>query len=75
MNFLFLSADRSRFMDQQGDLVEISCTHQPFSLSNGLVFKAIDGFAIQSSSGEFDLRIVAETPDFAVQLTLRHRTE
>ena len=39
-----------------------------------MVFKAIDGFAIQSRSGEFDLWIVAETPDFAVKLALRHRT-
>src|SRR3981081_4174914 len=64
------NADHSLFMSQHRQPTEISCTHQPFSLSNGLVFKAIDGFAIQSRSGEFDLRIVAETPDFAVQLTL-----
>src|SRR6266550_8613921 len=65
------NADHSLFMSQHRQPTETSCTHQPFSLSNGLVFKAIDGFAIQSRSGEFDLRIVAETPDFAVQLKNR----
>src|SRR5258705_651272 len=64
------SADHSLFMSQHRQPTEISCTHQPFSLSNGLAFKAIDGFAIHCCSGEFDLPIVAETPDFPGQPTL-----
>src|SRR5260370_17241119 len=69
------NADHSLFMSQHRQPTEISCTHQPFSLSNGLVFKAIDGFAIQCRSREFDLRIVAETSAFALHLTLRHLTD
>jgi len=61
------NADAFAFMSQHrqadGDLLHASTFP---SLSNGLVFKAIDGFAIQSRSGEFDLRIVAaKHPDFA----------
>src|SRR5260221_5807743 len=67
------NADHSLFVSHHRQPTRISCTHQPFGLSNGLVFKAIDCFAIKSRSGEFDLRIVAGTPDFALQLSLRHR--
>jgi hypothetical protein len=59
------NANHSLFTSQDGQLTEISCTHQSFSFSNGLVFKAKDNFTIQSRSGEFDLGIVAETPRFS----------
>jgi hypothetical protein len=68
------NADHSLFTSQYGQLAEISFAHQLFSFSDGLVFKAIDGFLIQFRLGELYLRIVAETPDFAVKLALRHRT-
>jgi hypothetical protein len=45
--------------------------HVSLLRSDGLVFKAIDRFLIQFRLREFDLRIVAETADFAVKLTLR----
>jgi hypothetical protein len=56
------NADHSLFTSQHGQLAEISFTHQLFSFSDGLVFKAIDGFLIQFRLGELYLRIVAETP-------------
>ena len=68
------NADDSLFTSQHGQLAEISFTHQLFSFSDGLAFKASDGFLIQFRLGELYLRIVAENPDFAVKLALRHRT-
>ena len=64
------NADDSLFTSQHGQLAEISFTHQLFSFSDRLVFKAIDGFLIQFRLGELYLRMVAETPDFAVKLAL-----
>jgi hypothetical protein len=56
------NADHSPFVSQHGQLAEISFTHhQLFSLSDGLVFKAIDRFPIRFRLREFDLRIVAES--------------
>src|SRR5258708_34229790 len=69
------NADHSLFMSQHRQPTEISCTHQPFSLINGVVFKAIDVFSIQSCSVEFDLGSVAETPVYGVPLTLRCRAQ
>ena len=55
------NADHSLFTSQHGQLVKISFTHQLFSFSDGLVFKAMDRFLIQFRLREFGLRIVAET--------------
>ncbi len=44
--------------------------HQPFGFSEGFVFKAIDCLLIQLRLRAFDRRVVAETTDFAVKLTL-----
>jgi hypothetical protein len=47
--------------ESTGSWLKIYFTHQLFSFSDGLIFKAIDRFLIQFRLREFDLRIVAET--------------
>jgi len=54
--------DHSLFTSQHGQLAEISFAHQLFSFSDGLAFKATDGFLIQFRLGEPYLGMVAETP-------------
>jgi hypothetical protein len=56
------NADHSLFTSQHRQLAADFLQDQLFSVSDGLVFKAIDGFLIQFRLGELYLRTVAETP-------------